>query len=450
MCLLQKKLPLAKGILLFDGSNSKVNIFLIGCTCLLLYSFIFLSAHSFLLASFSIDTRIIYLFIFSLLTIFYFNKIKINYILITKIIIPIFFYALIIFFNGRFFLDGHFFYFIKDYINLKQFIALLIILLSTILIKIKFRSNLSLLFYLIFTLMVFTNISVQGLQLLGLIPYIYSGQIFFGLDRVPGIFLEASHFGIFIGPLLFFFYHYKPNVISYLSTYFMPALLFLSFSFCLSLTGIISILFALILILFLKFVKNYSSSYSSSMVIFLILIILVGILNMDYSYNRIIGLFTSTSNLSAFLLKQHTIHAYQSLLNSNLIGYGLNNYQFSHDQFLINPANVSYIYLHNLSNSENFAFANYNDGMTIFNKLVVEFGIVGFILVLCFLGRSLLFLFRLPNELDNSRVLYISFILVLLNLFFIRSAGYFHFGFIIFLLFFFLEGKVKDEKNIIC
>jgi hypothetical protein len=86
----------------------------------------------------------------------------------------------------------------------------------------------------------------------------------------------------------------------------------------------------------------------------------------------------------------------------------------------------------------NNIFNNYNDGSSNIFKIIAEFGIFSFIIILALIVA----IFRFKK---TSKDFYFYFSLALLSLSFFRGAGYFNSGF--FFSFYYLVFKIRSEKK---
>ena len=122
-------------------------------------------------------------------------------------------------------------------------------------------------------------------------------------------------------------------------------------------------------------------------------------------------------NLSIEVLISNTKVAIASL-KSNLIGWGLHNYKYAHDLHIKS--------IDNKSNVEGANWLNRTNGTNNLNKGLVEFGIFFFIPVI------LLIAFLIDQKIDIKLKLLI--FPMLFSQIFIRGSGFFHGGFILYLI----------------
>ena len=111
-------------------------------------------------------------------------------------------------------------------------------------------------------------------------------------------------------------------------------------------------------------------------------------------------------------------------------GVGFNNYHLSHKEFINKIPKLD------ISIKKN----NIYDGSTNISKLVTEFGIFGFIIILFFIFRCLS-----KKQIDKYEI----FIISILSLQFLRGVGYFNAGFVLFLIIFFIITNRSNNNSLI-
>ena len=264
------------------------------------------------------------------------------------------------------------------------------------------------------------------------------------------IFKENSHYAITVLPVIFYLSLIKKNNLFLFIKYFLLLVGLFNFSTTLF-VGII-----LISIIFFIFDWNNSQSFQKKNFFYLIIFsLLLMLLNSQVIKNRLIS-FLNVEVFNIYSIKKDTSNDedFTNNLNERLpanlstdvfvksfkisilsflkypLGVGLNNYSFSHDNF-INYVETKYILTKIL---------NIQDGANNFNKILAEFGI--FSLFFGYLMFKFFFNKKIRIEL---KYFFISFILLQT---FIRGVGYYNGGFlIIFLIILFNLYKTKKISD---
>jgi hypothetical protein len=311
-------------------------------------------------------------------------------------------------------------------------------------------------FLLIFFLLVTINASID--------LYYSNTTCFFGcFSLTREIYKEASHFA-FISPIILIYYM---NVYSFKKISFKNKFLLLFFIVSVlkntSTTLIVTLLFTSFLILIFNYKLIHNKKKLYVIIIFFVMMIpfekntlqkinhfvpmpmdifdrvsIVFDQNLIIVKNKVSDIFgtspktnTETSpklflilkfnpqykNLSIEVLITNTKVAIASL-KSNLIGWGLHNYKYAHD-FHIKS-------IDNKSNVEGANWLNRTNGTNNLNKGLVEFGIFFFIPLI------LLIVFLIDQKIDIKLKLLI--FPMLFSQIFIRGSGFFHGGFILYLI----------------
>jgi hypothetical protein len=309
---------------------------------------------------------------------------------------------------------------------------------------------------------VFSNLfHLIGLFLLLLIFDIYKSFFFNNLDKIVNIFLinlflyiilsviffdnyfetisnncigcfsilkqffkENSHFGMMSVPTLFYlFFISKTNVtlrfiflfLFILLVYFNQSLTFVA--------GMIILIFCISFIFFEKKKKSF--------ILFLIISLILIFNKNTFTQNvkvKDIFLKTEQINLSSEVYKASFFVAQKAIFNKPL-GYGFNNYHEAHEEFIndFNPYHKIVLELNKQDGSNNFA------------KIVTEFGVFSLIYF------YFLIVFFLNKKIDNKMKIF--FITPLLIETFIRGAGYFNGGFLLFFIFAIFLSSEKKLKT---
>lgn len=251
------------------------------------------------------------------------------------------------------------------------------------------------------------------LAVLGFNPFFINTE-FRTFDKPMFVYGEPSHFFLTYGAFILYFL-----INSKFKNIFMLCLLFF-------LTQIKSAVLAIQLLIY-SFL-----SYKKYFFIFLLVLTVPITLSFDYYYSRI-DFFADNRSLSVNAFVSGVMRAYMSLFETNLLGFGLNQFGLS------NLDTITSHYVYGLAvNSE--AVANKLDGTILSAKLIGEFGIFGIFIIIFYL----IFFFKymiliLKSKLDFIRSnpvlffmlsIYMTFFIDL----FIRSPGYFTSHFYLFLL----------------
>ena len=289
-------------------------------------------------------------------------------------------------------------------------------------------------FLLIFFLLVTINASID--------LYYSNTTCFFGcFSLTREIYKEASHFA-FISPIILIYYL---NVYSFKNISFKNKFLLLFFIVSVLKNTSTTLIATLLLTSFLILIFNYKLIHNKKK-LYVIIIFFVMIIPFDKNtlqkINHFvpipIGIFetspktnTETSpklflipkfnpqykNLSIEVLITNTKVAIASL-KSNLIGWGLHNYKYAHDLHIKSIDNKSKV--------QGANWLNRTNGTNNLNKGLVEFGIFFFIPLI------LLIVFLIDQKIDIKLKLLI--FPMLFSQIFIRGSGFFHGGFILYLI----------------
>jgi hypothetical protein len=257
------------------------------------------------------------------------------------------------------------------------------------------------------------NFIFQFLEFIGLLSFGKTPSVFinFGLNaRYSGLFEEPSHLALAYGPI---FYVYCLEMVSdnqkNVKSYLFISLLLISSLLSLSATLIVSYTLAIVLIFF--HILNKLSYKRICIYILGFFISFSLLLNINQLHDR----FFDKENLSNKVIRLHTASAFNSLGESNLVGYGFNHYKRSFYDYIDSitlhggPAPVLY---------------NYNDGANNLNKLLGEFGLLGGFLILYVI-------YKIFKNIKKYDILFSFCSFSFLILTFIRSAGYFNAGYLI-------------------
>jgi hypothetical protein len=329
-------------------------------------------------------------------------------------------------FNFFYFASFFFLFFIsiiiktyRDYIleNFEKFIYFFIVLLS-----------LSIIFY------VFVNYQM--------IDSHYVGN-FFQLSKL--IFKENSHLGMVVPSVIIFFiykYSIKKNYHSLAIIFILLSIIFLSYS--------LTAFAGLILSCTVLIISNYS--VIKKQLFYLIILVILSSLQI-FTNNQIYSKFLNSTayfyNLKSQIISDEKRISDEKNVTPNLsievyltslkiafyslkvkpFGYGLNNYQSASSE------HISKIYTTNKETQQ----LNLQDGSNNFSKIVTEFGF--FSILLLFFAYKFIF----SKKIDLSY----KFLIVpnLITQTFIRGAGYFNGGYIVFLLLLIFLVYEKELKN---
>ena len=260
------------------------------------------------------------------------------------------------------------------------------------------------------------NFIFQFLEFIGLLNFGKTPSVFinFSLDaRYSGLFEEPSHLALAYGPIFYVYClemvnNYQKNVKNYL----FISLLFISSLLSLSATLIVSYTLAFVLIFF--HILNKLSYKRICIYILGFFISFSLLLNINQLHDR----FFDKENLSNKVIRLHTASAFNSLGESNLVGYGFNHYKRSFYDYIDSithhggPAPLVY---------------NYNDGANNLNKLLGEFGLIGAFLIFYVI-------YKIFKNIKKYDILFSFCSFSFLILTFIRGAGYFNAGYFISIL----------------
>lgn len=390
----------------------------------------------------NIDFRNIYInmfFIFLLMSLpYFFNK----FFGISSLSVGVLFFSLIsMIFSYNFLTRVHFISFRFLFIIL--FITLHILLTLILKDSINEKFLISIIGLFIFTLSAylfsFFLFEINKLVLFKTIKYSFMGLLFLGIFHIIFIggtrnifpFSEASHYGLFLGPFSVALYiltinkFFKFFIIAHLIT---CSILFPSTT--------IFIYVCLIAILYSRF--NIKS------ICFLLIILLVFyliILNNEYLNERIFFLSKeSSSNLSALVYLQGIEDAYYSVISTNGFGLGF-------QQLGMQPVSESGLIIQKLLNND--IGLNRQDGGFTAVKVISELGLLGILLVLCYLVKLKKAFNHLQNYLlyrkgDIKLIVSYSFIYTYFVELFIRGIGYFspgNFFFLVVVFYLFIREK---------
>ena len=377
-----------------------------------------------------LNVQLRFLILLPLITILFSNYFLIQVFNIKFIIFLIIFVHLLLNVNKNFnffyFASFFFLFFIsiitmiyKDYIldNFEKFIYFFIVLLILLII-----------FY------VFANYQM--------IDSYYVGN-FFQLSKL--IFKENSHLGMVVSSVIIFFiykYSIKKNYHYLVIIFILLSLIFLSYS--------LTAFAGLILSCTVLIITNYS--VIKKQLFYLIILITLSSLQI-FTNNQIYSKFLNSTvyiyNLKSKIISDEkrisdeknvtpnlSIEVYLTSLKITFyslkdkpFGYGLNNYQSASSE------HISKIYIRNKESKE----LNLQDGSNNFSKIVTEFGF--FSILLLFFAYKFIF----SKKIDLSY----KFLIVpnLITQTFIRGAGYFNGGYIVFLLLLIFLVYEKELKN---
>jgi hypothetical protein len=266
---------------------------------------------------------------------------------------------------------------------------------------------------------------------------------FFQLSKL--IFKENSHLGMVVpSVIIFFIYKYSIK-----KNYLYLIIIFIMFNltcFTYSLTAFTGLILSCIIFI----ITNYF--VIKKQLIYLIILIVLSLLQI-FTNNQIYSKFLNSTvymyNFNSKIIPDEKIISDDKNVVPNLsievyltslkitfyslkdkpFGYGLNNYQSASSE------HISKIYTRNKESKE----LNLQDGSNNFSKIVTEFGF--FSILLLFFAYKFIF----SKKIDLSYKF-----LIVPNLFtqtFIRGAGYFNGGYIVFLLLLIFLVYEKELKN---
>ena len=232
-------------------------------------------------------------------------------------------------------------------------------------------------------------------------------------------FKENSHFGMMAVPTLFYlFFISKTNVIlRFFFFFFIILLVYLNQS--------LTFVAGMVILIFCILFENKKKKFTLFLIITLILIFNENTFSQKTKIHDIFFKTKTSINLSSEVYKASFFVAKKAIFNKPL-GYGINNYHEAHKEFIndFNPYHKIVLEL------------NTNDGSNNFTKIVTEFGIFSL------LYFYFLIVFFLNKKIDTK--IKVFFITPLLIETFVRGAGYFNGGF---LLFFIFSLYIFYEKN---
>ncbi|WP_181406014.1 hypothetical protein [Thermodesulfovibrio sp. Kuro-1] len=283
------------------------------------------------------------------------------------------------------------------------FFLLVVILSAPIFVKIIEKANQIIIKRLISILFLFFIINGY------LSVFLQQKQIVLNKNMI--LFHEPSHYALALIPIAIIFLYQSKIIIKSISIFFIILLSLLLQNLTLLLGSFFISLLAIIRI------KNLNLKRVFSLVIFIFLLVsflAYIILNNPYFQERV--LFVQ-ENSSVLVYLSGWERAYFALVDSNLIGYGFNRMGYIETRSKYQD----------ILDSLNLGDLNLYDGGTTASKIIYEFGIFGFIVILIYL----LNFFKLTKKLISSRissyneVLFISYFLSYFFELFIRGVGYF-------------------------
>lgn len=237
-------------------------------------------------------------------------------------------------------------------------------------------------------------------------------------------FNENSHFAIAITPVIFLIL-FSSNIKSLNKSILLFLIFILSY-----LNPSITLIAGLMVLIFgssLIFWKTKKTLILFIISIFLIIISNKHILN---DRNNITDIFTQPQkiNLSSEVYLASLYVAKKAIFTKPL-GYGFNNYHYAFDEFIedFKPSNKQVLLL------------NRKDASNNFSKIITEFG------VLSFFYFYLLISFFFNKNIDNKTKLFLIIPLIIQT--FVRGAGYFNGGFLLFAIYLFILCKNQSNVN---
>ena len=379
--------------------NNKINTFVFNFKNIFIFFLIFSNFFLWDIKTFFNDNLLLYrlldfkyffiiLLFFSLKKYFFFEAKKFNYLFIFYIL-----HEFLIFFYKITF----------NFFNVLSFIFFLILFFLTINYKKEFlkyleKSYLFFIFLSIFFLstQLFRNVALGG-----------SCNLFILENKF--LFYENSHFGMIFPALLIFFSYRLSKNFTFLNFFYFIICIFYFIMFF-SLTGSVGAIIS-ITALFLFNYKSFKNKIIRILFIFIIISSFSFIFFKKSCTERISEIFIKNKeniNTSSLVYRSAFHISFKSLV-SYPAGLGINNYSIAHSKF----------------NGDDNIFVkqlNFNDGRSVFFKIVSEYGVF-----------SLIFFYFIIFYLNSSRILIEEKILimpiVLTQL--ISGAGYFNGGFII-------------------
>ena len=173
-------------------------------------------------------------------------------------------------------------------------------------------------------------------------------------------------------------------------------------------------------------------SYKKYFFIFLLVLTVPITLSFDYYYSRI-DFFSDNRSLSVNAFVSGVMRAYMSLFETNLLGFGLNQFGLS------NLDTITSYYVYGLAVNSG-TVANKLDGTILSAKLIGEFGIFGIFIIifyLIFFFKYMIFILKSKLNFIRSNPILFFMLSIYMTFFidlFIRSPGYFTSHFYLFLL----------------
>jgi hypothetical protein len=238
---------------------------------------------------------------------------------------------------------------------------------------------------------------------------------------------ENSHLAL-IAPSVIFYLLFISNYNKFINCLTLLTFLFICFvNPSLTLYAGFVILLTFVLLLKIKLSKK-----QNIILVFIFIFILFKLLTDSVAKIKVADIFIKNNNvnLSTEVYKISYLVAKNAIIHKPL-GYGFNNYSEAFDQFILD---------FNISNKD-ASILNRKDASNNFSKIVTEFGIFS-IFFFYFLT-----LFLVNNKIDSKIKIFI--ILPIIVQTFIRGAGYFNGGFLLFIFYaFFLLYQVRLKKNL--
>jgi hypothetical protein len=319
---------------------------------------------------------------------------------------------------------------------LKFFLGFFFLLLLSLFYKKKILKNLD--YIVIFSLFIF-SVSLLFSDIQRIDPTSFSNLIncnFFNYKFVNKlIFQENSHLAMVI-PVLFFYLLFKSNEhYSLKNILIILYYLFILFAFP-STTLFVNTIILIVLNFFLDYKRFFKKFFLFLIIILALFFVLVvkkcnfKILNLKENISDFINIEKNLyENYNSLPIKQSsykdfTVAVYVNslkisvaTLQDHFFGYGINNY---------NKAFINYMGTKVIPPYREIYFLNYNDGSNNFAKLIVEFGIFSFFIIIFYFK----YFFNIGVDKKNK-----FFILGLITIQFFRGAGYFNGGFLLILIF---------------
>jgi hypothetical protein len=238
---------------------------------------------------------------------------------------------------------------------------------------------------------------------------------------------ENSHLAL-IAPSVIFYLLFILNYNKFINYLTLLTFLFICFvNPSLTLYAGFVILFFFILLFKIKLFRK-----QNIILAFIFIFILFKLFTDSVAKIKIADLFIKNSNvnLSTEVYKISFLVAKNAIIHKPL-GYGFNNYSEAFDQFILDIK---------ISNKQ-ASIINRKDASNNLSKIVTEFGIFSLFFF------YFLILFLINNKIDSKIKIFI--ILPIIVQTFIRGAGYFNGGFLLFVFYaFFLLHQVRFKKNL--